>query len=212
MRTARLVSGTALVLGIVALTVVSRAVGASSLAKPQRSSARDILDLNGHPLNPFGAAGTANVIFFVATDCPISNSYAPEIQRICKDYGPRGVGCSLIYEDLDLPGVNLEVSVRKHLQEYRYDAIPTAIDTSRAIAKRAKASVTPEAVVVDRAGKIRYRGRIDTFYAALGKPRREVTEHDVRDALDAVLAGRSVSKPETEALGCFIADPSLLRK
>jgi hypothetical protein len=108
--------------------------------------------------------------------------------------------------------VNLEVSVRKHLQEYRYDAIPTALDTSRAIAKRAKASVTPEAVVVDRAGKIRYRGRIDNFYAALGKPRREVTEHDVRDALDALLAGRSVSKPETEALGCFIADPALLRK
>jgi thiol-disulfide isomerase/thioredoxin len=201
-----------LVLGILALTVVSRAVGLSNAATPQRSSAGGVVDLNGHPLNPFVATGTANVIFFVATDCPVSNSYAPEIQRICKDYGPRGVGCALIYEDLDLPGLHLEASVRRHLQEYRYDDIPAAIDTSRAIAKRAKASVTPEAVVVDRAGKVRYRGRIDNFYAALGKPRREVTEHDVRDALDAVLAGRSVSKPETEALGCFIADSALLRK
>ena len=46
---------------------------------------------------------------------------------------------------------------------------------------------------------------IDNQYAALGKPRRVVTTHDVRDALDAVLAGRAVAHPETEAFGCFIA-------
>jgi len=39
-----------------------------------------------------------------------------------------------------------------------------------------------------------------------------VTSHDLRDALDAVLAGGKVPRPETEALGCFITDPALLRK
>ena len=52
---------------------------------------------------------------------------------------------------------------------------------------------------------MKYRGRIDNQYAALGKPRRVVTVHDLRDALDAVLAGRPVANPETEAFGCFIA-------
>jgi thiol-disulfide isomerase/thioredoxin len=171
-------------------------------------------DIDGHPLNPFKPAGVASVIFFVATDCPISNSYAPEIQRVCQDYGPRGVACSLVYEDVDIgvPGRRLEEDVRDHLRDYRYRGIPAVIDRSRTIAQQAKASVTPQAVVVDRDGTIRYRGRIDNFYAALGKPRQRVTEHNLRDALDAVLAGTTVPKIETQPVGCYIVDPAWLRK
>lgn len=173
-----------------------------------------IQDVTGRPLKPFEPDGVANVIFFIATDCPISNSYAPEIQRVCREYGPRGVGCSLMYEDVETAssGRRLEDEVRRHLREYRYADIPAAVDRSRAIAKHARATITPEAVVIDRAGEIRYRGRIDNFYAALGKPRQRVTERDLRNALDAVLSGRPVPKVETEALGCYIVDPALLRK
>jgi hypothetical protein len=98
------------------------------------------------------------------------------------------------------------------MREYGYNGIAAAVDRSRAIAKRAKASVTPQAVVVDRGGQIRYRGRIDNFYAAFGKPRQQVTEHDLRNALDAVLAGRQAPKRETDAIGCYIVDPAVLRK
>ena len=58
--------------------------------------------------------------------------------------------------------------------------MPAVIDVDGAIARRAKATVTPQAVVVDRAGVVKYRGRIDNQYAALGKPRRVVTVHDLR--------------------------------
>jgi hypothetical protein len=67
-------------------------------------------------------------------------------------------------------------------------------------------------VLVDRGGAIRYRGRIDNAYADLGKPRQHVTSHDLRVSLDSVLAGRPVPTPETEALGCYIADPASLRR
>jgi hypothetical protein len=173
-----------------------------------------IQDLDGRTLNPFVPAGPANVIFFVATDCPVSNSYAPEIQSVCRDYESRGVRCSLMYEDADTASsvAHLDDEVRKHLQEYRYAGIPAAVDRSRTVARRANATITPQAVVVDRAGAIRYRGRIDNFYAALGKPRQQVTERDLRTALDAVLSGRPVPKVETTALGCYIVDPASLRK
>jgi hypothetical protein len=46
----------------------------------------------------------------------------------------------------------------------------------------------------------------DNSYAALGKQRSVVTEHDLRDALDAVLAGRAVAKPEVAPIGCYIPD------
>jgi hypothetical protein len=58
--------------------------------------------------------------------------------------------------------------------------------------------------VIDSSGTVRYRGRINNFYAALGKPRQQVAVHDLRDALEALMAGRPILNPETEALGCFI--------
>jgi hypothetical protein len=178
------------------------------------AAASRIADVNGRTLRPFEPTGPAHVVFFVATDCPISNAYAPEIQRICREYASKGVGCSLIYEDVDLSPVpsGLEQDVRRHVREFGYGQIPAAIDRRRDIASRARATVTPSAVVVDRAGDIRYRGRIDNFYAAFGTPRRHVTERDLREALDAVLAKRPVARAETEAIGCYIVDPRSLRK
>jgi len=192
------------------ILVVWSAIG---LAQSDRGRVQ-LRDLNGSATAPFTPAGRASVVFFVATDCPVSNSYAPEIQRVCRDYGPRGVNCSLIYEDVDThsSAAHLEQQVRTHLQEYGYSGFTAVVDRDRVAATHAKASITPQALVIDRAGEIRYRGRIDNLYAALGKTRQQVTSHDLRDALDAVLAGGQVPHPETEALGCFITDPALLRK
>ena len=153
-------------------------------------------------------AAKAQVLFFVSTDCPISNSFAPEIQRICRDYAAKGVGCSLVYEDFQVDAA----AVRKHLAEYGYDRIPATIDADRHVAAKAHATITPQAVVIDSADKIRYRGRINNFYAELGKPRQVVTVHDVRDALDALLAGKTVTNPETKALGCYIVPPDIQRR
>lgn len=177
----------------------------------QRDTTVQVREVSGRVLEPFAPAGTANVLFFVQTDCPISNWYAQTIQRVCRDYGTRGVGCTLLYEDIESGGTPLDARIRTHLAEYGYGGIPAVADRTRVVASRAKATITPQAVVVDRRGRIRYRGRIDNAYADFGKPRRHVTSHDLREALDALLAGRAIQKPETEALGCFIVDPASLR-
>src|SRR5262245_32576158 len=157
-------------------------------------------DVDGRAMAPFQPAGKANVLLFVQTDCPVSNSYAPEIQKICKAYESRGVSCSLAHEDVRVD----PSAVRKHMKDFSYRGITATIDASRAIADRPRATITPAAVVVDASGAVRYRGRIDNFYASLGKPRQHVTEHDLIDALDAILAGKPVPKPETEAIDCII--------
>jgi thiol-disulfide isomerase/thioredoxin len=182
-------------------------------AAADRARTLQLRDVNGASVTPFAAGTQASIAFFVATDCPVSNAYAPEIQRVCREYRGRGVGCSLIYEDVETApgGTSLRRQVRAHLDEYKYSGMPAAIDGDRAAAAAVKATITPTAVVVDRGGEIRYRGRIDNLYVALGKTRQQVTSHDLRDALDAVLAGRPVPHPETESIGCFITDPSLLR-
>lgn len=159
-----------------------------------------VRDLDGHDLSLFVPAGNANVLLFIASDCPIANSFAPEIRRLCGRFAGQGVRCSLIYEDSGIDAGR----VRTHMAAYGYAGVPATIDADHTIARQAGASVTPQAVVVDAKSEVRYRGRINNLYAALGKPRQQVTVHDLRDALEALLAGRPVANPETEALGCFI--------
>ena len=86
----------------------------------------------------------------MSSDCPVSNSYAPEIQRICKAYEPSGVACSLAYEDVTID----EGAVRRHMDAFAYRGIPATIDSSRTLAGRARATITPAAVVIDKSGQI----------------------------------------------------------
>jgi hypothetical protein len=160
-----------------------------------------VRDIDGVVRPLFAPAGVANVLIFVSSDCPVSNGYAPEVQRICRAYRAKGVACSLVYEDMSIS----QARVRAHLDEFDYKDMAAVIDGDRAIAKQARAIVTPQAVVVGPDGGVKYRGRINNQYVALGKPRRVVTQHDLRDALDAVISGKAVAHPETEAVGCFIA-------
>jgi hypothetical protein len=178
------------------------------------SDGLQVRSVDGRAFALFAPKGPASAIFFIATDCPISNWYAPTIQQVCRDYAARGVDCTLVYEDVDLADTpaSLDTQVRTHVSDYRYGSLTATVDRSRAVAKRARATVTPSVVLVDRSGAVRYRGRIDNGYADLGKPRQHVTSHDLRVSLEAVLAGRPVPVPETEALGCYIADPASIRR
>ena len=162
-----------------------------------------IHDVNGVDRQPMRVdLGKADVLFFISDECPISNAFAREIARICADYKSKGIGCDLVYVD---SGIS-DDQARKHAQEYGHGDYPKIVDRRRELVKATGVTVTPEAAVVDREGKVVYRGRIDDSFSALGQPRRPVKDADLRNALDAVVAGRPVEKPETKALGCFISE------
>ena len=69
--------------------------------------------MDGQPLAALKSGGKAGVLFFVATDCPISNTYAPTMASVCREYATKGVSCTLVYED---PRSNA-TAVRKHAAE-----------------------------------------------------------------------------------------------
>lgn len=150
----------------------------------------------------------AEALFFVTEDCPVSNYYSYEIHRICDDYKSRGLHCELVYID---PNMTAE-DVRKHAEEYGHGDYPKVVDRDHSIVKAAGAEVTPTAVLIRHDRTIAYRGRIDDFYAGFGMTRRMVTKHDLRDAIDQVLAGRPVTEPETKPIGCYIPDLKFFRK
>ena len=168
-----------------------------ALAPAQTLSVTDINGTRVSPLSP--PAGDVHLLIFVTPDCPVANRYAPEIDRIAATYGDRRVRTFLIYADPSLTAAR----VKTHLTEFHPALRASAIiDTGWLLSNETGATVTPEAVVLTSTGRV-YRGRIDDWYVALGKSRTAAMTHDLRDALDAVLAGRPV-KPASAAVGCYI--------
>src|SRR5690349_15921934 len=96
----------------------------SVLAAGAFSASLTITDVDGKELSPMHPAGRAEVLFFITHDCPISNFYAPEIQRICKEYRDKSVSCALVYVD---PQLSVS-AVRKHLGDFGYQGIPAILD------------------------------------------------------------------------------------
>jgi len=137
------------------------------------------------------------VILFLATDCPISNGYAPLMAKMAKEYEPRKVRFMGVYCDPDVT----PAGAAKHAAEYSLP-FPVLLDVKQALARQTGVRVTPEAVVVRPDGQILYRGRIDDLYATIGKRRQQATTHELSDAIEAALAGKSPAVPETKANGC----------
>lgn len=141
----------------------------------------------------------AVVFIFVATDCPNSNSYAPELRRLYMDYENHGVAFYGVYSD---PAETI-AGVRKHDSEYGIP-FPALLDPARILARETGARVTPEAVIVSSNGEELYRGRIDDRFADFGKTRLQVGKHDLRIALSQILEGKAVANPRGPSLGCAI--------
>jgi hypothetical protein len=161
------------------------------------------VDLNGRPVTELAPPGArAVVLFFAASDCPVSNRYIPEIERLTKQFEPLGVKVWFVYPN---PGDNPNV-VRAHDREYSITA-STALDNTQSLTRMAQVTTTPEAAVfVPRNGALRevYRGRIDDRYLSLGTERPQATHHDLEEAIRAVLAGKLVPQPGGPPVGCSI--------
>ncbi len=183
-----------------------RLCGALALAAatcvPVVAAAQDgVRDLAGRPAYPLTVtAGTAaTVLVFTAVDCPISDRYAPELQRLRDAYSARGVRFWLVYPNAgDVP-----TAVRAHSDAFSY-ALPVVLDPRGALVDAATVSVTPEAAVFDAAGRLVYHGRIDDRYLDFGVDRPVPTRRDLAEALGSVIAGRHVDVSETRAVGCAI--------
>ena len=173
-----------------------------------RATDVQLADINGQVHSPLHATNrAATVVIFTLPDCPIANAFAPEIIRLVADYAARGVGFYLAHADRALT----EDEARKHAAEFAFPC-PVLLDAQHALVRALGATKTPQAFVVSANGKTVYRGRINNLFADYGQRRQTVTQHDLRDALDAVLAGKPVARPTTEAIGCHIQLTSETKK
>ena len=160
-------------------------------------------DVHAKQHDPFANKDTkAIVLIFVTTDCPIANYYQPTLSKLTEEYAEKDVRFFLLHSDRD---TKLEAAI-KHAKEFKTKA-PVILDRKQTIARRVDARRTPEAFLINREGKTLYRGRINDLYADYGKRRRVARTNDLKDAVDAFLAGKKIENSVTKAIGCYIPYP-----
>ncbi len=138
------------------------------------------------------------VVVFFGVDCPLAKRYGPRLDKLAAEYGPRRV--ALIGIDSNSQDSITEIAAFARTQGIRF---PLLRDAGNVVADRFAAERTPEVFVLDERRTIRYRGRVDDQYAP-GGVRPEPKQHDLRRALDELLAGKPVTQPRTEVAGCLI--------
>ena len=141
------------------------------------------------------AKNKAVAVIFVATKCPVSNAYNDRMAALGKEYAAKGIA---------VVGVNsnkaeLAPEVAAHAKEHGFP-FPVVKDEGNKVADAYGAQKTPEVFVLSPKGDLLYHGRIDE---SQDDP-KNVKSPDLRNALEAILAGKPVPAAETKAFGCTI--------
>jgi len=140
------------------------------------------------------------VVAFWCNHCPYVIGSEDRMKRFVADYAPRGVAVVAINsnETENHPGDSFEKMVERARQ--RAYNFPYLRDETQEVARAYGALRTPHFYVFDRDRKLRYTGRMDD------NPRTPGTEktHELRDAVDAVLAGKQVAVEMTNPIGCNV--------
>jgi peroxiredoxin/mono/diheme cytochrome c family protein len=141
----------------------------------------------------------AFVVVFIGIECPLANLYVPTLIELHREYAAKGVQFLAVNSNVQ----DTITQAAAHAQD-REMPFPVLKDFDHKVADAFGAQRTPEAFVLDAKHVIRYHGRIDDRYG-IGFQREKATRRELKDALDALLAGKPIDTPTTEPAGCLIA-------
>lgn len=145
------------------------------------------------------AGRLATVVIFIGGGCPTVRSYEDRLMQLQEATRRAGVNLVAVNSNnpyLSPPDTMAEMRKRARTRDFDF---PYLKDADATLARSFGAVCTPHVFVVDSSLRIVYRGRIDD--SRVGDT---ITTHDLRDAVDAVIARQPVPIPETEPFGCSI--------
>jgi peroxiredoxin len=141
------------------------------------------------------------LVMFICRHCPYVKHVQRELARLGQDYATSGLGIVAISSnDAKAHPDDAPESLKEMARELGF-VFPYCYDESQDVARGFQAACTPDFFLFDRSGRLVYRGQLDD-----SRPRndRPVTGRDLRNAMEAVLAGEPVSQDQTPSLGCNI--------
>ncbi|HKT21868.1 MAG TPA: thioredoxin family protein, partial [Nitrososphaerales archaeon] len=139
------------------------------------------------------------VVIFSCNHCPYVKDYEDRMVAIQRDYAPKGVQLVAInsndekaYPEDSFP----EMVKRAKAKEFNF---PYLRDESQMVVEAYGGVCTPHVFAFDKGRVLRYRGRVDD-----SRDSSKVASHDLRNAIDDLLAGNPVRTPDTRPFGCSI--------
>jgi len=184
-------------LAIAALVVAALAgsAAAAPIAVGDKLAPFTMKDAAGKDVNLASLAGKkAVVLAFIATQCPVSNAYNERMAGFAKEYEAKGVAFVGINANKQESPAEIVGHAKTHGLSF-----PILKDDGNKKADEFGAQVTPETYVFDASWTLRYHGRIDD-----DKSGKAIASQDLRNAVDALLAGKEVPVKEAKAFGCTI--------
>ena len=159
-----------------------------------------------HRLSDY-ASSPVLVVIFTCNHCPIAQMYETRIAQLAADYKDRGVSVvaiepndpkAITIDELDSSDMSDSLEEMKIRAEYKHLTYPYLYDGEiQSVTDAYGPQATPHAFVFDSNRRLRYEGRVDNSYRA-----ELVKTHEVRDAIDALLANREVAVKHTGVFGC----------
>jgi peroxiredoxin len=153
------------------------------------------------------SASQVLVIVFTCNHCPTAQLYESRIKKLADDYRDRGVALLAIepnapdavrLDEMGYTDVSDSLEEMKIRAGYRHFNFPYLYDgETQRVARAYGPTATPHVFIFDSSRHLRYEGRVDN------NPREQyVTQHDARNAIDALLAGKPVPVAKTPSFGC----------
>jgi peroxiredoxin len=170
-----------------------------SIAPGERAPGFELPATDGKRHRLFSNDAAATLVYWTCNHCPYALAWQERMLDVARDYSFRGVRVLAINSnDAERHPADSFDAMRERVADEGWPH-PYLHDESQKVAKEWGAERTPEVYVLDSDGRLRYRGAPDADY---DDPTQGATW--IRDALDAVLAGRNPERSETEAVGCTI--------
>ena len=163
-------------------------------------------DLNSKPVTSLTVPGAKEVVlFFTATDCPISDRYIPEIEGLEKKFSAQHVIVWFVYPNVG----ETSDGIRHHEVDYGKE-LHVLLDPHHRLVNLTHVGVTPESAILvpedtgSEGYRVIYHGRIDNRYIQIGEQRPAATQFDLERAIEDSLDHRPVQKADGPSVGCSI--------
>jgi peroxiredoxin len=154
----------------------------------------DLPDTDGD-VQPFQ---TPAVVIFTCNHCPYALAWHERLMDAARDY-PDVHFFAINPNDAERYPRDSFEAMKERVRADDGWPMPYLYDESQEVARAYGAKTTPDLFVVDSGGALRYRGAPDSDH-------NDATLNAIwlREALDALLAGEEIARPETEPVGCSV--------
>jgi len=140
----------------------------------------------------------ARVFLFLSTECPLCRNYTRTLNELYTEFSGKIRFYGVIPGRTDSAATIIAWGRQYNIHFALYQ------DPYLTVSHRLKATVTPQAIVLDKHGNVVYSGLIDDWVVDLGVQRAHISHHYLEDALSALEKGSLPALEKTEPVGCFI--------